>query len=128
MAPLAKRQLRRAYSIRFGLRVVAVLLLLFVAVFAVRAAWRMYERFTGAAAAREAAEGSLAALESQEEILRAQLSALSTDRGVEAAVRERFGVVRPGEEVIHIVRTGRATSTEPSSPSLWIRLRTLFSL
>lgn len=56
--------------------------------------------------ARHAADDArreLAALQIREETLAANVADLDTDRGQEAALRETYGVARPGEEVIIVV-------------------------
>lgn len=57
------------------------------------------------------------ALEERKATLEANLAALATERGRDAAVRTAFGVARPGEEVIVVVPPPTATST--AAPSWW---------
>lgn len=47
--------------------------------------------------------------------LQADIAALATPRGRDAAIRTAFGVARPGEEVIVVVPPQDATSTPPQS-------------
>lgn len=94
---------------RFSLALSAALLLLFVSAASVKAAWEMYQTFDVAAAERSAAEAELASLKEEHADMAATLEAFASNRGFEAAMRERFGVVRPGEGEIRIVRT---TDTE----------------
>lgn len=55
------------------------------------------------------------ALEERKAMLEANLAALQTERGKDAAIRTAFGVARPGEEVIVVVPpVPPATSTPPS--------------
>jgi len=56
-------------------------------------------------------------LEARKNALQADLDALNTPRGQDAAIREAFGVARPGEEVIVVVPP--ATTTATSSESWW---------
>ena len=55
------------------------------------------------------------ALEARKHTLQANLAALSTERGTDAAIRTAFGVARPGEEVIVVVppATSAPTTTKP---------------
>ena len=78
---------------------------------AVRGAYGMYGKFAEAAAARAGAESQLAELQGRYASVKADVDAFSTDRGVEAALRERYGVAKPGEGQIDIVR--QASTTEP---------------
>ncbi len=57
------------------------------------------------------AERQYQALEKRKQMLQANLEALSTERGKDAAIRTAFGVARPGEEVIVVVPPAEATST-----------------
>ncbi|MCR4333742.1 MAG: hypothetical protein NUV60_01855 [Patescibacteria group bacterium] len=50
-------------------------------------------------------------LEERKALLQANLAALSTARGRDAAIRTAFGVARPGEEVIVVVPPAPATTT-----------------
>ncbi len=60
------------------------------------------------------------ALEARRVILEANLAALATDRGQDAAIRGAFGVVRPGEEVIVVVPP--EAKVPPPPPSWWQRM------
>ena len=51
------------------------------------------------------------ALEERKTTLAANLAALATTRGQDAAIRTAFGVARPGEEVIVVVPPAAATAT-----------------
>jgi cell division protein FtsB len=55
------------------------------------------------------------ALEGRKKMLEANLSALATERGKDAAIRTTFGVAKPGEEVIVVVPSAPATTTTPLS-------------
>lgn len=57
------------------------------------------------------------ALEERKVALEANLAALETPRGQDAAIRTAFGVARPGEEVIVVVPP--ATTAPTSTPSWW---------
>jgi hypothetical protein len=54
-------------------------------------------------------------LEARKSALEANLAALSSPRGQDAAIRTAFGVARPGEEVIVVIPPVMATSTPPQS-------------
>ena len=81
-----------------------MVLLAAVAVISSRAAWEMYTRFADASVAAAAAQGELKALQAQFASTTAEVEALNTARGEEEALRERYGVARPGEGEITIVR------------------------
>lgn len=56
-----------------------------------------------------------AALLARQTALEADLHALQTERGQDAAIREAFGVAKSGEEVIVLVPPAEATTT-PKTP------------
>lgn len=58
-------------------------------------------------------ERELAVLVERKETLAADITALSTERGREATLRETFGVARPGEEVIIVVPPKEAEAPPP---------------
>src|SRR6202142_4330890 len=89
-----------------------VLLLLIIAVVAVRAAWGMYDKFAEAAASDDISQKELATLQAQQAQVSASVDSFSTSRGLEAQVRERYGVVKPGEGQIQIVRDSSSTSPQ----------------
>ncbi|MFI5260480.1 MAG: hypothetical protein ACHQU0_01650 [Candidatus Paceibacteria bacterium] len=64
------------------------------------------------------------ALEARKAALEANLAALATPQGEDAAIRTAFGVARPGEQVIVVVPP--ATTTEVAPLSWWQRLLNWF--
>jgi hypothetical protein len=89
-----------------------------------RAAWGMYQKFAEASAADAAAQNELAAAQAQYASVSASVEALDTERGQEGALRERYGVARPGEGEIDIVRPATTTPAAADAPrgfwaSLW---------
>ncbi len=80
-----------------------------LALFAVRGAWDMYGKLREASASSVAAGRELASLETQEARMNADIARLSSARGVEGEMRERYGFARPGEGVIHVVDRAPAT-------------------
>lgn len=104
-----------------------ILALCAVTVFLVRAAFGMYGKLNRAAAGQEEARAELTLLEEQKKQVAATVEGFSSDRGVEAQIRQRFGVARPGEGEIQIVREAPQMPTTPAAESWWKRiLRALF--
>lgn len=64
------------------------------------------------------------ALEARKTSLEANLAALATSRGHDAAIRTAFGVARPGEEVIVVVPP--ATTTPEPVLSWWQKILSWF--
>lgn len=88
----------------------------------------MYGKFASASQADAAAQVELEDLRRQEAQIGAAAQALASDRGVEAGVRERYGVARPGEGQIDIIRR-EATTTDVGTkePGLFTKIfRALF--
>lgn len=79
-----------------------VLLLIFVAL-AARAVWGVYAKERESLELRKRAEADLSELQLREANLRADIAALKTDRGLEAAIREEYGMGREGEQLVVIV-------------------------
>lgn len=98
-------------AMRAALGALGVVALLFVALYAAKGAWGMYTKFVAASEADAAAQVELETLRKQYELVGASAQALVSDRGVEAGVRERFGVARPGEGQIDIIRREVASSS-----------------
>ena len=66
------------------------------------------------------ARAAYQALEERRQMLEANIAALATEHGQDAAIRTTFGVARPGEEVIVVVSPTVATSTAPESWWHWL--------
>lgn len=99
-----------------------VLILLVLTVLAVRAAWGMYGKFAEASKRDDLSQKELAALEEQQAQVAASVSSFSSERGLEGQVRERYGVVKPGEGQIQIVRDSASTTPQGTpAPNLFIR-------
>ena len=64
-------------------------------------------------------------LEDRKTMLQANLAALITVRGQDAAIRTAFGVARPGEEVIVVVPPEPKAPT--TTPSWWERILDWFN-
>ncbi len=113
---------------RVAIGTTLLMLLTLVTAFSIRAAWNMYGRFDSSSTAAAAAKNELASLQAQYSSTTAQLEALKTPRGEEGALRERYGVARPGEGQIDIVRESTASEDgEGNSQDAWSKLwRSLF--
>ena len=95
---------------------------------AARAAWDMYGKFSEASAADAATQGELKGLRVQYAAASATVQRLGTQEGVDAAVRERYGLARPGEGEIDIVEgTASSSIAAPRSQGFWAVLGAFFS-
>ena len=113
---------RRGFLIRFLLKVGGAVLLTLLAFFAARGAYNMYGKFQLAAVAGEQAEERLAELQEQKKEIGTAVKEFNSSRGLEAEIRERYGVARPGEGRIEIVRqSGTTTKMQDASENGFIR-------
>ena len=105
-------------------RLIIAGLLLFLAV-AVRGIWGVYQKLQESRTFRHEAEAQLGNLKEREASLRADISKLKSDRGMEEVLREEYELARDGEGVIVIVEP----QTAPSEPQLsaFQRFRSWFS-
>ncbi|HYF13112.1 MAG TPA: hypothetical protein VD928_02365 [Candidatus Paceibacterota bacterium] len=104
---------------RFFALMVGTVALFLVSVVAVRAAWSMYDTFKVAADARLSAENQLSLLRADEKRVSAAVASFDTPQGVEREIRERFGVVKPGEGQIQIIREEFKTPLVPNRPNFF---------
>lgn len=123
MQEFKKRRSRNEEILRLSVRTLGAVLLLVVTVFAVRAAWGMYGKFIQARNAKLATDIQLSDMQGQYEQVGASVEALSSSRGVEAQIRQRYGVVKPGEGEIRIVLNAASTSDESIRPPSNIVMR-----
>ncbi|MDP2598582.1 MAG: hypothetical protein Q8P49_02005 [Candidatus Liptonbacteria bacterium] len=100
-----RSRLRRALYAKPTLILLAVL-----ATGVMHAAFSMYQKGQEASTRREKAVAELRELEMREKELSEDISLLSTERGVEAEIRERFMVAKEGEKVIIIAEPEEKTS------------------
>ena len=83
-------------------RLIAVALLIVLAI-GIRGVWGVYKKEQESRVLRVEAEAKLADLQEREAELRATISTLRTDRGVEEQLRERYDLAKEDEGVIVIV-------------------------
>ncbi|MFH1170130.1 MAG: septum formation initiator family protein [Candidatus Vogelbacteria bacterium] len=96
-------------------RPVQVLFLLLIILMGVRV-FGLYQNKQNVRAEEISREKELAKLIARRDKLMAEVASLTTDRGVEEAIRERLGVVKPGEKVINLV--GDTPTPPPVPPSI----------
>ncbi len=123
MPEFRKRRTRAEVLVRTGGVIVGTCLLGFLAFWSISAAWHMYAKLQDATDQSSAAAGELSLLQKQELRVRNDIEELSSARGTEAALRERFGVALPGEGVIQVVEkaSNAASSTNASAQNIFAR-------
>jgi len=87
-----------------------ILLLLVIFSLLLGSTWRMFEKSALAGQKAATADAALSELKSRESALSEDIVGLSSERGVEEQIRERFMVAKDGEKVIVISDT---ESTKP---------------
>ena len=92
-----RSRLRRALYAKHTLILLAI-----IATGVVHASWSMYQKSKEALVKKEKALSELSELEARQAQLSHDITVLSTERGVEAEIRERFMVAKEGEKVIII--------------------------
>lgn len=99
-----------------------LVLLAVVLVFMISGTWGVYQKASLAREQKERLEQELVELEKRRADLEAKLNALTTERGIEEEIRERYSVAKKGESVVVIVDSpeGDAENThEQSRISAW---------
>ncbi len=90
-----RTKLRRALYAKPTIIILAIFVL-----FAGHGAWAMYQKSEEAVVKRDKAQEDLRTLLSRNDELNHDIDRLSSDRGQEAAIRDRFMVAKDGEKVI----------------------------
>lgn len=86
--------------------------------------YRMYIKNRESVALRNQFQNELDALNQKQDELSGKIKNLSTDRGLEAEVRNRYRVIRPGEQLVIVVDNDSKNPQNASEkPSFWVRMR-----
>jgi len=118
----AKKRLTRAeVFVHLMAVLVGTAIICFFAFGAALAAFRMYGKLETATAAADEAQGQLSRLTLADASVKSDIEGLTSNRGVEAALRERYGLIKPGEGVIQIVeaKSSAMASTSPSTGNVF---------
>lgn len=106
---------------------VIILVLVVIAAFALNGTWEVYKKAKLARESRNEIQTELTKLTDRKNALTHDTELLKTDRGVEETMRQKFGVVKEGEEVVVVVDPidgGDAGKTKPQG--LWGWFKSLF--
>lgn len=106
---------------------VLVLLSIFC-LFLLKGALGAYERYLASLALWQKTHNELESLKQRQGSLQSDVDRLKTERGVEAELRSKFQVAKPGENLIIIVDEDKGTggSASSSAKSLWQRFLEIF--
>jgi cell division protein FtsB len=104
----------------------SIIALSMVALFLAKGVWTIWQKERIATSEAKAAALNRSEVEAREHALSASLDALQSERGKEAAIREKFGATKPGEGVIVIVDPERPTTSAATTTSWWQKLLSFF--
>ncbi len=100
-------------------RIFLVILLLLVAV-SVRGVWGVYQKEQDSRKLRHEAELQLASLKAREASLRADISELKSDRGMEEVLRKDYELAKDGEGLIVIVEPKESAPPTDARTMEWL--------
>ncbi len=118
------KELRHKQEVRRRLYSLPVLIgLLLVTILIGRGTWNIAQKYRESARLVTDLRAQEVELTTKQASLKADIAKLNTDEGLDAEIKDKFNVVKPGEQVAVIVdATKPATSTATSTPSWWKRL------
>jgi cell division protein FtsB len=96
-----------------------LVLLLAAAAFLFRTGWQTWARSRAVAETRREAEEELARWQVRREELAVDVDWLSTARGQEELIREKFSVAKEGEKVISVIEPPAEAEPGPPSAPWW---------
>ncbi|MEI8338047.1 MAG: septum formation initiator family protein [bacterium] len=96
----------------------SVATLFIVLVFLANGVWNIYQKENESSTLDSDSKTKLNSLSSQADQLTANINKLSTDAGIDEELRLKYGVVKPGEEMIVVVPDNSAT-TSTSTKSIY---------
>ncbi len=109
-----KRRRRRViYSLPVRLGLTLIIIALAGSVF------RLYQKERPVRLERAILLKEVERLRARQQELAAEVEKLTTERGVEEEIREKFNVVKPGERVISLVVNETSTSSPSLPPPSW---------
>ncbi|MEK7606262.1 MAG: septum formation initiator family protein [Patescibacteria group bacterium] len=118
-----KQKMRRIMYSKTLFGVLAALLLLVI-----WKTWDIYQKQRLAAQALEESRVEYEELAERAQVLSEDLDTLNTPAGVEEVVRDRYGVAKPGEEVIILINDVSAQKeSEDDEVGFWAKLKAFFT-
>ena len=109
---------------------VSLILLAIIAVFFVRGAWNVYQKESSSQDYLNQAQDELSKVTTTQQGLSESVAELQTEQGVEADIRHKFRVVKPGEQIAVIVDDSASStaSTTAAASSIWQKVIGFFGL
>ena len=98
----------------------SILALFVILLFLVRSVWNIYQKEKESANLDSDSRVKFNSLSAQADQLAANINKLSTDAGIDEELRLKYGVVKPGEEMIVVVPEDVTTPT--STQSVYLKI------
>lgn len=108
-----KRRLKKVLYSKFVL-----VLLIVIIILSLNAVWQVYKKQMMAKENLIQTASVFDQLKARESMLTSGVERLKTESGTEQEIREKYGLVKPGEEVIVVVKQGDSTSSEGISKEI----------
>lgn len=93
-----RRRIRRFLHSRYAIAVLLVLCALLA-----RGVWSVYQKYERSKDLAQRTQAELSELEGRQKTLSQLNASLETEQGKEREIRDRFGVVKPGERMVVVV-------------------------
>ncbi|MDE1874831.1 MAG: hypothetical protein KGI79_00535 [Patescibacteria group bacterium] len=120
-----RRRMKKFLHSRYAIAVLAVVCLLLL-----HSLWGVYQKYQKSETLVDRTRDDLATLQSRVDSVNQSIEELSTPEGRDTALRDQFGVVKPGERMVVLVNdapTG-TPSAEATDTSWWGRFLGFFGL
>jgi cell division protein FtsB len=116
-------QEKRRYQ-KFIYSKVTLIILIIVIFFLLNAVWNVYKKQAMTKDNLIKTATVYESLQAREKMLSSEIERLKTDSGAEEEIRERYGLIRPGEEVIIIVdeHKDKNSPANSSSATVWQKI------
>ncbi len=120
-----RRRIKRFLHSRY-----AIIVLVVVCLLVARGVWSAYGKYEKSKEIADRARADLASLQTRQDSLSGEIDALATPEGKEREIRDRFGVVKPGEKMVVLVDDASATdqTAAASQSGWWERFMSFFGL
>lgn len=109
-----KRKIKKFIYSKITLFILLVLILL-----TLKATWGVYTKYSLTKENMEKSETNAENLLSRQDFLESEIDRLQTPAGVEQEIREKYGLVKEGEEVIVILPAGQEIDVKAEAPKSW---------
>lgn len=105
-----------------------IIALLFLFLFVTKATWNVYQKMELSKENLELVKNDLEKLKVREEALASQIDYLHTEQGVEAEIRQKYRVIKEGEEIAVIIddENDEDNVASTTNQSLWAKFKGIF--